>query len=492
MAFKLLIKNKFISSIIGTLSVYFGIAFILPLNTFSVYITSYIHYKDNYVTMHYGLFIYLIFGLAASFSSSLGGYFENLFGFFQTIIIGFSILFISNFFFIFQRNIWLCYVLSFILGIGAGISISLIGKNLTLYCPNKKGILFGTLGIGIMIITAIFALGGEKLINFEGETLKEDQNFYNEKIAKKTYLYFLIGEFFIPIGLIFGLLLIYEYKPEENLTKENENIVVEKKEETKEKDKLKEKNLRKKTKQNVKQALKTIKYWRITLISFLIKIAISFMINTGRTFGALIGINGSALQFAGMIQVLSVLMIGPCLGFLVDKKGPLLILRISSIINIIPGILLALFMSNSFIFISSLVLYILNLTGFMVSFGPFIMEVYGIHESVILGGIINGFSKIADIITTVSAFSFSLVCADAKDESGENDEKGCLKKRYKYMYFISAICCLISALLLFFEKKEKFKYEKIAFDLLDSQNDNKNGEENQNENKVLYFNLDEF
>ena len=193
-----------------------------------------------------------------------------------------------------------------------------------------------------------------------------------------------------------------------------------------------------------------------------------------------------------MIQVLSVLMIGPCLGFLVDKKGPLLILRISSIINIIPGILLALFMSNSFIFISSLVLYILNLTGFMVSFGPFIMEVYGIHESVILGGIINGFSKIADIITTVSAFSFSLVCADAKDESGENDEKGCLKKRYKYMYFISAICCLISALLLFFEKKEKFKYEKIAFDLLDSQNDNKNGEENQNENKVLYFNLDEF
>ena len=105
MAFKLLIKNKFISSIIGTLSVYFGIAFILPLNTFSVYITSYIHYKDNYVTMHYGLFIYLIFGLAASFSSSLGGYFENLFGFFQTIIIGFSILFISNFFFTFQRNI---------------------------------------------------------------------------------------------------------------------------------------------------------------------------------------------------------------------------------------------------------------------------------------------------------------------------------------------------------------------------------------------------
>ena len=112
MAFKLLIKNKFISSIIGTLSVYFGIAFILPLNIFSVYITSYIHYKDNYVTMHYGLFIFLIFNLSYSFSGSLGGYFENLFGFFQTIIIGFSILFISNFFFYFSKKylVMLCFI----------------------------------------------------------------------------------------------------------------------------------------------------------------------------------------------------------------------------------------------------------------------------------------------------------------------------------------------------------------------------------------------
>ena len=85
-------KNKFISSIIGSLAVFSGIAFILPLNNFSVYITSYIHIHHSYVTMHYGLFISLIFSFANTFSNSIGGYLENLFGFFKTIIIGFIIL----------------------------------------------------------------------------------------------------------------------------------------------------------------------------------------------------------------------------------------------------------------------------------------------------------------------------------------------------------------------------------------------------------------
>ena len=63
------------------------------------------------------------------------------------------------------------------------------------------------------------------------------------------------------------------------------------------------------------------------------------MVNTGRTFGALIGINGKALQFAGMIQVFAVIILGPLLGILVDKKGPLLLLRITALISIPPAIL---------------------------------------------------------------------------------------------------------------------------------------------------------
>ena len=114
MGCKLLIKNKFISTIIGSLAAYFGIAFILPLSNFAVYITSYIHIDHSYVTMHYGLFINLIFSFSNTFSISLGGYFEELFGFFKTIIIGYIISFTANFIFIFQNDLaMLCFNLIF-------------------------------------------------------------------------------------------------------------------------------------------------------------------------------------------------------------------------------------------------------------------------------------------------------------------------------------------------------------------------------------------
>ena len=192
----------------------FGFAFLLPLNNFSVYITSYINLKYEYITMHYGLFINLIFIFAISFSNSLGGYLENILGFFPTIIVGFAIVFVANFIFIFQQNIWLCYFLTMILGIGAGIATSLLIKNIMLYVPDKKGFFIAILGFGNMIIIAIFALIGEKIINFEGYTLKEEDQFYPANIAKNTYKQFLIGEICSPIGLIFGLLLTYEYNEE--------------------------------------------------------------------------------------------------------------------------------------------------------------------------------------------------------------------------------------------------------------------------------------
>ena len=47
-----------------------------------------------------------------------------------------------------------------------------------------------------------------------------------------------------------------------------------------------------------------------------------------------------------VFQSLAVIIGGPLLGILVDTKGPLLILRIVSLILFIPGILLVFFMDN--------------------------------------------------------------------------------------------------------------------------------------------------
>jgi len=447
------IKNKFISTIIGTLAVYIGVAFILPLNNFSVYITSYIHLAQPYVTMHYGMFINLIFSFSNSFSHPLGGYIENYLGFKKTILLGFSILFIGNLIFIFQQNIWLCYFLAIILGIGTGIGTSVLGKNVTFYSPKKKGMISGIMGLGILLITATFALIGEKIISYGGYTLKKDENFYPESIAKRTYIYFLVGEICIPIALILARIFIYEYKPEENQQEPaiEKKVTNEEKSKpvinTEQKERIELQNDYKK--QNVLQAIKTFRYLRIAAISFFINFSISFMINTGRTFGALIGIDGSALQFSMIFQAISLIIVGPLLGILVDKKGPLFILRIVAFSSIFPGILLCFFMDITWVFILSLSICTLNITGLMVSFGPFIMEIFGIQQSVILGGIINGISKFADLITTIAAFIFSLKYIEVQE----------LKIPYRIMYIISAICCSISAFLLLIETNEKFNYK---------------------------------
>ena len=286
MKFNPLIKNKFISTVIGTLALFIGGGFIFPISNFSVYITSYIHLRYPSITMHYGMFINLIFSFMNTFSHPIGGYLENILGFRKTILFGFIILFIGNLFFIFQQNIWLCYSLIIILGFGLGIGTSLLGKNITFYYPSKKGIISGLMGIGILFIAGSFALTGEKIIAYGGYTLKKGEKFYPDYISNRTYIYFMMGEFFIPIGLILGLLLIYEYKPEysqeRNLDLENKidgktqsDISTKENVSNNNQNQLQKEN----SKKNVKHALKTLRFWRISLISFFLYFSISFMIN---------------------------------------------------------------------------------------------------------------------------------------------------------------------------------------------------------------------
>lgn len=532
MAFKLLIKNKFISTVIGTIAIYMGVAFLLALSNFVTYITSNIHSYYDYVTMHYGLFINLIFMTTNSFSNPFGGFVENKLGFNCTIILGFYILFISNLFYVYQRNIWLCYFSSIFLGIGVGISTSLLVKNLTLYMPTKKGLISGGFGIGMILITCIFGFAGDKLINNSGYTLGDDETFYPRFISERTFYYFLIGEIIMPFSLIFGLLLIYEFKPEENIPKVNKDSLLDnkdgkneaeanegKEEETNEKNKENEEEQNDKNdinddnnnnevkkmmmmmppplsgqeiKRRILKVIKTCRYWRIDLVSFLINTAISFMLNTAKTFGSLIGINGNALQFAQILQAFACVLVVPVLAIVADKKGPLLITRIISVLTIVPGFILAGYMENDFAFIGCYVLYTLCMNGLLVGFAPFIMEVYGIQESLFLAGILNGCSKLGDVFTTVSAFIFSLICEKEFDEEGNSLEKPCLKSKYRIMYLGSSIFCIISSILLFIESKDKFNYEdqvplKQALMIDESENENENGKiiiKEENENRI--------
>ena len=641
-----IIKNKFKSTILGTIGIYFGFGYILPLSYLSVYITSYIHIKQNFVNMHYGYFLNLILTFAMTFSVSLGGLLENKLGYTFTTLLGTIIIFICNFFFFKIQNIWICYFLTLLLGVGAGITTSLLGKNLTLYHPRKKGIILSLFGMALILIAGLYLVIGEKIISPDGETLGDNEEVYKPETAERTYLYFMLGFFTIPIGDIIFLLFAHEYKkpaesdlniPNEEIVNENnindnenkeekkeqeekeikegkegegkpnldieeknekeinkenkgeekqnlekneeekkeidevkeeekkqnlekkeeeiieinegneneekkpnlekkekdekeknegkereeevkqnpeikekeqieiseenkeeakqnlekkdeeqkiivegkeeeEKLITEKKEEEQNNDNLDSEIEKLKRKKKIKQVIKTFRFWKIALASFLLSFPISFMMTTGRTFGALIGIKGAALQFLTMAQGAAIIIIGPIFGILSDKKGPLLILRISSIVSILPGVLLLFFIDNTVLYMISFVFIAIGLVSKMVSFNPFLMEIYGIRESVILGGIINGIGKVGEVITVVAAFVISF------KYSGNE-----IKTPYKIIFIVGSACSLLSLILLLFESKKKFEYvdDMDTLDLLIdndyiTENEQNNGTNNNN------------
>ena len=355
-----LIKNEFISAFIGTFGILLGISFIFPLSAFSVYITSYVHEKQKFVTMYYGLFFHLIFSFAMTFGMSIGGFLELKLGFYLTTLSGLLIILASNIIFLNAQNIWLCYVLTFLMASGAGISNSLTGKNLAFFKPNRKGLLISILGAITTLFGGIFSITGEKLINPVGYTLKQNEVYYDYQFSSRTYIYFTMGFFSIPIGVIIFLLFIIEYKEKEskaseekdeeteaikeakekkeNKNEENVNVeenknlngeyininVVENKNENdeyinveqnkneddennkkeeEENELIISKNIQEiKKKQKIKTVIKTFRFWRLSLSLFLITFSFSFIIGTGRTFGALIGIEGNALQLLMLCQ----------------------------------------------------------------------------------------------------------------------------------------------------------------------------------------------
>ena len=467
-----LLKNDFVSAFIGTFGMILGISFVFPLSGFSVYITSYVHEKQSFVTMYYGLFIHLIFSFAMTFGMSIGGFLELKLGFYLTTLSGLLIILACNIVFLNAQNIWLCYVLTFLMSSGAGISNSLTGKNLAFFKPGRKGLLVSVLAAITTAFAAVFSITGEKLINPDGYTLGEKEEYYDYKYSSRTYIYFTIGFFTIPIGVTLFLLFIIEYKKGESKVSEerkeesetNKEIKEEKEKENEKPEIINENENNEKEedenelilsksiqeinkKHKIRKVIKTFRFWRLSISLFLATFSFSFILGTGRTFGALIGINGSALQYLMICQSGAMIVVGPLLGFFVDKKGPLIFLRIATVVLIIPGILLTFFTKNTIAFIVSFVVSVLGLVSSMVCIAPFMMDVYGIQESVILGGIMNVFAKIADVITTVVAFVISFFY---------NKEE--ILVPYRIMYMVGSGCCVVSFILLMFEKRDKFDY----------------------------------
>ena len=168
---------------------------------------------------------------------------------------------------------------------------------------------------------------------------------------------------------------------------------------------------------------------------------------TSRTYGALIGIKGTILQYLGIARSLSLIIISPIFGYLVDKMGSVKILLFITLLSSLTSISFSIFINNTNIFIVLNILECIVFAGFFSSMNPHMMNVFGIKNSVILGGINGIFATISSIIVSFTSFYVS------KSYIGEK-----IKIPYQIFFFIGGLLNFISFFLTFFDSDKEFNY----------------------------------
>ena len=110
-----LIKNEFVSAFIGFVGVSLILSYTFPVMNFSVYITSYIHETQTFVTMYFGLFLGIIANISMSIGRPISHFIEKRFGLIITVLLCLVLILGANITFLYLNNIWLFYLLSLIL-----------------------------------------------------------------------------------------------------------------------------------------------------------------------------------------------------------------------------------------------------------------------------------------------------------------------------------------------------------------------------------------
>ena len=92
-----------------------------------------------------------------------------------------------------------------------GSVITIPGKNVCLYYPNKRSIISASIMSFNVIIGAFMSVFGEKIINPEKYVLKNDETYYPLNIAKNYIKFYSISLIIIPICTLISLPFLKKY-----------------------------------------------------------------------------------------------------------------------------------------------------------------------------------------------------------------------------------------------------------------------------------------
>ena len=434
-------KSKFIFSCISNIFFNIGAMFCFVLGQFSVYITSYFHYQNVDINMHYGNFIMPVLMLCLSLSVPLGGLLEKKLGMRLTLLISSILIEILLFIFINQVNKLFSLILVILIGMSIGLGIAIPGKNLCYYYPKRRGLIGSLTQSSMILIGSFISVCGEKIINPEKVVLKDGEVYYPLEVSANYIKFYKAALFIIPITSMLSVSLIQKYDP---ILDNKNSIITQENEDAENKEKKKDKNYSK----NIKAAILNSRIWKLAFISTFSPFSIGFARSTFRVYGALVSINGTIMQYLFLYSGLSSLVFGPIWGIINDKFSFNKIIKIISICSIVHTLALSLFIQSNVIYVICVIIGNIIMGGFINIFQPHMMKVYGMKYFLEIGGVVRIIGSIFEILKVILSFVVSQFYHTGKE----------LQIPYRIIYIVGIGLSTIGFLFAIKENDKEFVY----------------------------------
>ena len=448
--------------------------------------------NSSNITQDDGYFIHPIMCLCMSLCAFFGGLVEHYVGPKYAILIGGVSLALGDTLFIFSKSLIFDYCINICFGIGFGVSITAGTKNATKYFPKKRGLITSLIAVlGGNLGSSFFNLIIRLFVSKGDYQNPNDNNMYRKSTALNYKLFLIIhGSVALTFSIIAALLLVdfdviekNNNELDKNLLGENSPIekTEEEKEITNEKEEIKNteenkeinnneindddeeindkeetdkneinnnnnqienKNNNKSNNLEYKKSLKEIfKHFKIYLILIIYILTVflqGFTYTVGFNFGTTMShddtkkenknkISPDQMSIIFMLSSLISGAMGPITGLIYDKIHFRSDYGISIILN---GCL------NSSAF--SLLL-------------PHVSKIFGFEYA----GELYGFIALSTGISNMTSSSIYYIITHF---SNKND------KNYFYIFIVGASCSFIAAVLAFFDKEKKFKFNKDEID----------------------------
>ena len=507
---KIIEDKDFIFALISAIFFKISSTHVSLLWKFTAYTTSYIHLKQDWVTIHYGVINSPLYLMTTKLIGPIGGYMEKKIGGKDTIIFGGITVVISLFCLHLQQNIWIYYFLTVLLGIGLGCCNQICLRNICIYKPNKKGFMLSTIGTATTIFFGLFFYCSEKYINYYDYSLNKgtENQFYPEYISQRyqKFIVFLIYSYSIMTILSIVFYREYPKTDESNIEKnvnkiemnntenncENNNSInlnsetsninnnhsvynesssminkiqlsssssdfeISKKKLNKKKKFSKPKEKKpvikdEKYQQNMKKVIKSKRFWRLAIYNFLSPF-ISYLIMANFKNFRILMFSAQLNRVIGVILGVFKLLIAPIVGFIADKSGSIRILKTLCLLRVIIGILMALFLDSPTFNLLLAFASELATVGQKNSFIPFIYNIFGIDYSIEIEGMFGIGEGFSNLFSAVMSFFISYL-------SGSKTFGG-LKLPYRCLYIFGSVLSTIAFLLINFENEDIFDYDE--------------------------------